>query len=327
MSDSSEWRPTASLEMLRVRADLLARIRDFFRQAGVLEVETPVCSPYGVTDPAIANFTTRYTGPGPVGGAELYLHTSPEFPMKRLLAAGSGPIYQLCRVFRNGERGRWHNPEFTLLEWYRPGYDHHELMGELASLIQALSPTPLAEERLTYAEAFRRHLGIDPHTASPRQLRDCAMANGIAGAETLELEGRDAWLDLLLSHRIEPHLGSEGMAFLYDYPATQAALSRVRPGEPPLAERFELYIRGVELANGFHELADAAEQRRRFLDDNRRREAMGLLAVTPDEHLLSALEAGMPDAAGVALGIDRLLMVLSGCRHISETLAFDAGRA
>lgn len=180
---------------------------------------------------------------------------------------------------------------------------------------------------MTYAEAFQRRLGIDPHAASLRHLRDCAIASGIAGAETLELEGRDGWLDLLLSHLIEPHLGSEGMTFLYDYPSTQAALSRVRPGEPPLAERFELYIRGVELANGFHELADAGEQRRRFLDDNCRREAMGLPTVPPDEHLLSALEAGMPDAAGVALGIDRLLMVLNGCRHISETLAFDAGRA
>ncbi len=327
MSDSIDWRPSASLEMLRARADLLARIRDFFRQAGVLEVETPACSRFGVTDPAIGSFTTRYTGPGAAQGEPRYLHTSPEFPMKRLLAAGSGPIYQLCRVFRNGEQGRWHNPEFTLLEWYRPAFDHLDLMCEVAALIQSLSPQPLAEERLTYAEAFQRHLQIDPHAASAEQLRDCAIAREVAGAGTLRLESRDAWLDLLLSHLIEPHLGSDGMTFLYDYPATQAALSRVRTGEPPVAERFELYLQGVELANGFHELVDADEQRHRFRDENRRRELMGLPIVPPDENLLSALESGMPASAGVALGVDRLLMILSGRRHIAETLAFDADRA
>ncbi len=327
MSESSDWRPSADLEMLRARAELLARIRDFFRLAGVLEVETPACSRFGVTDPAIESFVTRFTGPGAATGAERYLQTSPEFPMKRLLAAGSGPIYQLCRVFRNGEQGRWHNPEFTLLEWYRPGFDHHQLMQEVASLITALSPQPLPVERLSYAEAFQRHLRVDPHRSSLESLRQCAMAAGIAGAETLRLESRDAWLDLLLSHLIEPHLGARGMTFIYDYPESQAALARVRVGDPPLAERFELYLAGVEIANGFHELVDAAEQQRRFTEDNRRRQALGLPEVPPDAHLLAALEAGMPPSAGVALGVDRLLMVLSGCRHIRETLAFDGERA
>ncbi len=327
MGEASDWRPTAELAMLRARADLLAGIRDFFRQAGVLEVETPACSRFGVTDPAIESFTTRYTGPGAATGADLYLQTSPEFPMKRLLAAGSGPIYQLCRVFRNGEQGRRHNPEFTLLEWYRPGFDHQRLMEEVASLVAALSSQPLPVERLSYAEAFQCHLRIDPHRASVERLRNCAIEKGIAGAESLVLESRDAWLDLLLSHLIEPHLGVRGMTFLYDYPASQAALARVRAGDPPLAERFELYLEGVEIANGFHELVDAAEQRRRFVDDNRSRQAMGLPAVPPDEHLLAALEAGMPPSAGVALGVDRLLMVLSGSRHIRETLAFAIERA
>ena len=327
MSEADQWRPSASLETLRARAGLLAGIRDFFRQAGVLEVETPACSRFGVTDPAIESFTTRYTGPGAAQGAERYLHTSPEFPMKRLLAAGSGPIYQLCRVFRNGELGRLHNPEFTLLEWYRPGFDHHALMDELSDLILALAPTPMAEERLSYAEAFQRHLQIDPHSASVDSLRDCAIGQGIAGAESLPLEGRDAWLDLLLSHLIEPHLGAAGMCFLYDYPASQAALARIRPGEPPLAERFELYISGVELANGFHELTDAHEQRQRFLQDNRRRQSQGLPSVPMDEHLLRALEAGMPACAGVALGVDRLLMVLRKIPRIQEAIAFPAERA
>jgi lysyl-tRNA synthetase class 2 len=327
MGESSDWRPSADLEMLRARAELLTGIRDFFRQAGVLEVETPACSRFGVTDPAIESFTTRYTGPGAAQGAERYLQTSPEFPMKRLLAAGSGPIYQLCRVFRNGELGRLHNPEFTLLEWYRPGYDHHALMDEMSELVQSLSPDPLVEERLSYAGAFQRHLRIDPHSASAGQLRDCAIGEGIAGAESLPLEGRDAWLDLLLSHLIEPHLGVEGMTFLYDYPATQAALARVRPGEPPVAERFELYLAGMEIANGFHELTDAREQRARFLEENRRRKAMGLREVPVDEHLLAALESGMPPCAGVALGVDRLLMALAGSEQIRDVIAFDGDRA
>jgi elongation factor P--(R)-beta-lysine ligase len=327
MSEPIDWRPSASLEMLRARADLLARIRDFFRHAGVLEVETPACSRFGVTDPAIESLTTRYTGPGAAQGGLRYLHTSPEFPMKRLLAAGSGPIYQLCRVFRNGELGSRHNPEFSLLEWYRPGFDHHQLMHEVACLIRSLADRDLPIERLSYAEAFERQLGIEPHTATVQQLQASAIEHQIAGAEDLLLEDRDGWLDLLLSHLIEPHLGVEGMTFLYDYPSTQAALSRVRPGNPSVAERFELYLSGVEIANGFHELVDAAEQRQRFLDDNRRREAMGLATVPPDEHLLAALEAGMPDSAGVAVGVDRLLMILTGSRHIRQTLAFDAERA
>jgi lysyl-tRNA synthetase class 2 len=315
------------LETLQVRAGLLAKIRDFFRQAGVLEVETPVCSRFGVPDPAIESFTTRYTGPGAPLGAVRYLHTSPEFPMKRLLAAGSGPIYQLCRVFRNGELGRLHNPEFTLLEWYRPGYDHHDLMTEVAALVDALAPQPLKQERLSYAEAFQRLLRIDPHSASADSLRACAIEQGIPGAEALSLDRREAWLDLLLSHRIEPHLGVDGMTFLYDYPATQAALARVRPGDLPVAERFELYLAGVELANGFHELTDAHEQRARFLEEKRRREAMGLPEVPIDECLLAALEAGMPPCAGVALGVDRLLMLLTGRSQIRDVIAFDSDRA
>jgi lysyl-tRNA synthetase class 2 len=327
MSESTDWRPSASLAMLRVRAELLAKIRDFFRQAGVLEVETPACSRFGVTDPAIESFTTQYTGPGAAQGSLRYLHTSPEFPMKRLLAAGSGPIYQLCRVFRNGELGRLHNPEFTLLEWYQPGFDHHALMGELASLILALSPRNLAVEYLSYAEAFHRHLQIDPHSESVESLRFHALAAGVAGVEGLELESRDAWLDLLMSHLIEPRLGVDGMTFLYDYPASQAALARVRPGDPPVAERFELYLAGVEIANGFHELTDAREQRTRFLEENQRREAMGLPQVPLDEHLLAALKSGMPSCAGVALGVDRLLMVLTGSSQIPDVIAFDSSRA
>jgi elongation factor P--(R)-beta-lysine ligase len=327
MSDQVDWRPSAAMEMIRARAELLGRIREFFRLAGVLEVETPACSRYGVTDPAIDSLSTRYTGPGAAQGLNLYLQTSPEFPMKRLLAAGSGPIYQLCRVFRDGELGRRHNPEFTLLEWYRPGFDHLRLMHEVAALIGHLAGRPMAQERLSYGEAFQRYLGIDPHAADSASLQRCAVERGVPGADELHMAQRDGWLDLLLSHLIEPHLGRDGMTFIYDYPASQAALARIRPGNPPLAERFELYLDGMEIANGFHELADAQEQRRRFLDDNRRRHQAGRPAVPMDEALLAALASGLPDCAGVALGVDRLLMSLTGSDTIGQVLAFDLNRA
>jgi lysyl-tRNA synthetase class 2 len=316
------WQPTASLEMLRTRAGLLAGIRRFFAEREVLEVETPVCARSGTTDPAIESLHTRYIAPGAADGVRLYLQTSPEFPMKRLLAAGSGPIYQICHVFRNGELGRRHNPEFTLLEWYRPGFDHLALMDEVTSLVGELLPGGRAEERLSYREAYERYLQIDPHSATIETLRHCALEQGIVGAEALDLESRDGWLDLLLSHLIEPHLGRGRLTYLYNYPASQAALSRIRPGYPPLAERFELYLEGMEIANGFHELSDTKEQRERFEADNKTRQARGQATVEMDRQLLAALEAGLPDCAGVALGVDRLLMVLTGQPDIRQVLAF-----
>ncbi|MCU7906553.1 MAG: EF-P lysine aminoacylase GenX [Candidatus Thiodiazotropha sp. (ex Epidulcina cf. delphinae)] len=327
MFQPDAWRPSAPLGMIRARAAMLSRIREFFQQAGVLEVESPICSRYGATDPAIDSLKARYTGPGAAQGLDLYLQTSPEFPMKRLLAAGSGPIYQLCKAFRDGELGRRHNPEFSLLEWYRPGFDHHRLMDEAADLINRLVETPLAVEKLTYGEAFEQTLALDPHTASRERLRGCAIEQGVPSAEDLTIDRRDGWLDLLLSHRIEPRLGNRGMTFLYDYPAGQAALARVRAGTPAVAERFELYLSGMEIANGFHELTDGREQRRRFDDDNRRRRQSGQRVMPMDEPLLAALTAGMPACAGVALGIDRLLMFLTGCSDIRQVLAFDFSRA
>ena len=327
MTGGDAWRPAAAFESLRARARLLGQLRDFFSQAGIMEVETPVCSHAGVTDPAIESLTTRFTGPGAPQGEILYLQTSPEFPMKRLLAAGSGPIYQICRVFRGGELGSRHNPEFSLLEWYRPGFDHHRLMGEVAELINALLPAPLGVERLSYAQVFQRHLQLDPHRASAHELQRCAIDRGITGADQLVLESPDGWLDLLLSHLIESHLGQDRLTFLYDYPASQAALARIRQGEPPLAERFELYLGGMEIANGFHELADAQEQRSRFARENAARAARALPVMPLDENLLAALQAGLPDCAGVALGIDRLLMFLSGRRDIRQLLAFPYERA
>ncbi len=328
MSDGSagEWRPVATPRRLQARARLLAGVRDYFHGAGVMEVETPACSVAAVTDPAIDSLATRYSGPGAANGRTLYLHTSPEFPMKRLLAAGSGAIFQICRVFRDGESGRFHNPEFTLLEWYRPGCDHHRLMDDVAALVQALLPAPAVEERISYTALFHRHLGIDPFVLPPQALRLVAGNQGVPGVDSLDLPDRDSWLDLLMTHCIEPAL-PPGLCFIYDYPASQASLARIRSGDPPVSERFELYLDGLELANGFHELRDAAEQRRRFQHDLVRRRELGKPLPPLDERFLSALEAGLLDCAGVALGIDRLLMRVTGASHIDQVLAFPLERA
>ncbi len=327
MSGAGDWRPTARLEALAARARVLATIRGFFAEAGVLEVETPALSFAGPTEPALASLSTTYTGPAAPYGATLWLQTSPEFAMKRLLAAGSGPIWQLCKVFRDGERGRRHNPEFSLLEWYRPGFSMHALIDEVIALLRRVLRTDLREERLTYAQAFERTLGVDAHCATIETLQAAAVRAGIAGAERLHLRDRDAWLDLLMTHCVEPGLGADGIAVVHDYPPSQAALARVRAGDPPVAERFEVYVCGVELANGFHELADAAEQRHRFEADNVRRRSAGLPEIPADQRLLAALEAGLPDCCGVALGVDRLVMLATGAQHIDEVIAFALERA
>ncbi|MEJ2622711.1 MAG: EF-P lysine aminoacylase EpmA [Candidatus Thiodiazotropha sp.] len=326
MRQMDQWRPSASPGMMRRRAEVLHQIREFFWQAGVLEVETPVCSRFATTDPAIDSFKTNYTGPLAAQGQPLYLQTSPEFPMKRLLCAEGGPIYQICKVFREGELGVRHNPEFTLLEWYRPGFDHLKLMEEVAELVNRLSEKALPVERLSYGQAFQQTLEVNPYQATTEQLREAAIDHQLPGIEDLVLD-RDGWLNLLLSHLIEPDLGQQKMTFLYDYPASQAALAKVRGGSPAIAERFELYISGVEIANGFHELDDPLEQQRRFEKDNRQRQQAGQPAVPMDKWLLDALSEGLPPCAGVALGIDRLIMVLTGSEHIRDVISFDFSRA
>ena len=318
------WRPTASIESLRLRAGVLATIRAFFAARGVLEVETPALSRATVTDVHLASLATTATIPGE-GEVALWLQTSPEFAMKRLLAAGSGPIYQLCRAFRDGEAGRQHNLEFTILEWYRPGFDHHALMDEMDELLQAVLGLPAAE-RLSYGEAFRRHAGIDPHAAGDDELSARTRALDAAPADECGLT-RDDRLDLIRAAAVEPRLGRGRPTFVYDWPASQSALARVRPGEPPLAERFEVYVEGVELANGFHELADATEQRRRFEQDLAVRSTRGLTAPPLDERLLAALAHGLPDCSGVALGVDRLVMLAAGAARLAEVVAFPADRA
>ncbi len=306
---------------------MLERIRAFFSARGVLEVETPALSRTATTDPNLASFVAPYHGPDP---RPLYLHTSPEFPMKRLLAAGAGSIYQICKVFRDGEAGRLHNPEFTLIEWYRVGFDHHALMDETLALVtQALDGkrTLAPPEKLTFREAFERHAGLDPHRADAQALATVIKRHGIETGSDPAREPVDVLRDLLLTHVVEPQLGRGRLTALYDYPASQAALARIRPGDPPVAERFEIYLDGIELANGFHELGDAAEQRARFERDVAQRKEQGLPAVPMDEHLLAALETGLPDCAGVALGFDRLVMLAAGAKSIQDVLAFPIERA
>ena len=322
---ADDWRPRATLATLRARARLLAAIRDFFTRRDLLEVETPQLSSAATSDPALHSLATCWPGPD---GPRRFLHTSPELPMKRLLVAGSGDIWQLARVFRDGERGRLHHPEFTLLEWYRVGWDHRRLMAEVAELVTSLLDGHDLQpvESLTYREAFITYAGLDPFTAGAEAWRAAAAAHAIEGPGLDDLD-LDGWRDLLLTHAVEPRLGQGRLTFLYDYPASQAALARVRDGDPPVAERFELYWQGIELANGFHELTDATEQRRRIAADLALRGELGLPDVPADTHFLAALDAGLPESAGVALGVDRLLMLKLGLDTIDEVLAFPVERA
>lgn len=338
-SDHPEfWRPSASLDVLKTRASLLSDIRLFFSQRGVLEVETPALSHAAVTDPAIESFVTQYQGPTSEKGHPLYLHTSPEFPMKRLLAAGSGSIYQICKVFRNGEYGRLHNPEFTLLEWYRTGYDHHKMMDELENLVSSFLKPYIqlgTSERLSYAEAFQMYAGIDPHQTDLKTLKKCAEEQAVSIPVSMLEKGdtssKDVWLDLLLTQIIEPRLGKGKLTFLYDYPASQASLAKIRRvnGDPgyEVAERFELYFQGIELANGFHELQDHKEQCDRFQEELKKRLSDGQAVPPMDEHLLTSLEYGLPACSGVALGLDRLLMLAVGEELLYKVIAFPFERA
>ncbi|MDJ0739270.1 MAG: EF-P lysine aminoacylase EpmA [Gammaproteobacteria bacterium] len=321
----SDWRPGADLAALRARATLLADLRRHFADGGVLEVETPLACATAGTDPALQPLTARYRGPVYPDGTTLYLQTSPEFAMKRLLAAGSGPIYQICKAFRDGEAGRLHNPEFTILEWYRPGCDLPTLIDEVADVARlALGMPDLAARHNDYAALFAQHLDIDVFAADPESLRGYAVARHILGAEGMELD-RDGWLDLLFSHLIQPALGADRLCFVTDYPASQAALARLN-ADGQTAARFELFYRGVELANGFHELSDADEQAARFEADNCARRAAGRPPIKVDRRVLAALQHGLPDCAGVAVGLDRLLMLRLGCRDIDAVMSFSLQR-
>jgi len=333
---ADDWRPGISPERLRARAALLRRTRELFAARGVLEVDTALVVNAAVTDLHIHSARVQLaaqstTAAVAASGRRLFLHTSPEYAMKRLLAAGSGDIYQICHVVRGLESGRLHNPEFTLIEWYRLGFSLEQLMDEVETLVRSLLGEASAarrSERLSYREAFRRELGLDPLTATIAEFARAARPLAYRPAAALGAPAeRDEWLELLMGAMVGPRLGRGALTFVHHYPATQAALARLDPTDPEVALRFELYVDGVELANGFEELAAPAEQRARFAQDNAERRRRGWPTVEPDERLLAALAAGLPDCAGVALGFDRLLMLATAASHIDEVLPFPSARA
>ncbi len=325
MSETASWQPSASIANLLKRAAIVAEIRRFFSDRGVLEVETPTMSQATITDIHLFPFETRFVGPGAAEGMTLYMMTSPEYHMKRLLAAGSGPIYQMGRSFRNEEAGRHHNPEFTMLEWYRPRYDMYRLMNEVDDLLQQILDCNAAET-VSYQQVFIRHLEVDPLSADKTQLREAAAKLDLSNIADEE-EDRDTLLQLLFAIGVEPHIGRDKPTFVYHFPATQASLAEISTEDHRVAERFEVYYKGIELANGFRELTDAREQRQRFEQDNRKRAARGLPQHPIDNNLLAALDHGMPECSGVALGVDRLIMIALGAESLSDVLAFPVGRA
>lgn len=327
-TDRDDFRPTASWSNLRLRAELLGRVRTFFAARGFLEVETPLLSADVVVDRHLDPFAVDVASPGhaSTGRAPFWLQTSPEFGMKRLMASGGEAIYQITRAFRRGEVGPLHNPEFTIVEWYRRGDRMAEgirLLSDLAEALLGLGPAAL----LSYREAFARHVGLDPLVATVEQLRAAVERNAIAAPASLATADRDAWLDLLLVERVEPLLGAGTPTILYDYPASQAALAVVRDEDPPVAERFELYVRGIELANGYHELTEPEALRARNRRNNAWRAADGKQPLGEESRLLAAMEHGLPICSGAALGFDRVVMLAAGANTLAEVLAFPFDRA
>ncbi|MFZ2168199.1 MAG: EF-P lysine aminoacylase EpmA [Methylococcaceae bacterium] len=322
------WQPACSLELMRLRARMLHNIRHFFSEKDVLEVETPLLGFSCGTDPQLDFFTTEYGLPPQQH--RLFLQTSPEFAMKRLLAAGSGSIYQICKAFRNGELGRFHNPEFTMLEWYRVGFTLPQLMDEIAELIGLLFKgrrTLDTAQRFSYQEVFQRYTGLDPLVFSYQDYCAYALDNHIPEAVNISEYDHALWLDFIFSHKIQPQLGENALCMVYDYPACQSSLARINAGNSLVSDRVEVFINGIELGNGYYELADATEQDRRFDKEIGIRQQRKQPVTVKDKHLIAALEAGLPDCSGIAIGLDRLLMLLSDSASIQEVLNFPIDRA
>lgn len=319
MNHIHHWQPTATLETIKLRMQLYQQVRQFFASRGVLEVETPILSEGSVPEPAIEPLFTYYHTSTP---KQLFLQTSPELAMKRLLAAGSGAIYQICKVFRDGEAGRWHNPEFTMLEWYRPYFTVTELLDEIDALLQLLLQTS-ALEQVDYCDIFEQHIDLHPLHTELAILQKYVSRFGIDGRQL----DRDTCLQLILSQEIEPYLAQIHPLAIVNFPASQAALAQKHPNNPLLAERFEIYVQGIELANGFQELIDPIEQEQRFEADLVKRHALKQGVYPLDEHFLAALHVGMPPTCGVAIGLDRLLMLMTRAGHIRDVLSFSIENA
>ncbi|MCY4330837.1 MAG: EF-P lysine aminoacylase EpmA [Endozoicomonadaceae bacterium] len=326
----THWQPSASVQQLQRRALLLRNIREYFFTQQVMETEVPILSSAATVDLHIESFCTEFTSGG-TSAKKMYLHTSPEFAMKRLLAAGSGDIYYLGPVFRNGEYGRYHNPEFTMLEWYRCNLDDQQLMDDISRLLTMVCDNYKELQRVSYQTLFQQHFGINPHTVTTDVLTE--LVKTFVDENLKDLADNDL-LDLLFTHKIEPALHAKGEndtlsgVFVYDYPAGMAALARLKTDDQgqQVAARFELFVNGIELVNGYHELTTASEQQQRFLQDQQQRKAMHLPVYPYDKKLVAALHHGLPDCAGVALGIDRLHMLLTGETSIKDIMAFDFTR-
>lgn len=308
----SSWLPSAPRSALVARQKMYQTIREYFLQRAVLEVETPLLCTAPVADPNIT----------PMQVEQRWLHTSPEYAMKRMLCAGYGDIYQICKVFRDGEAGRRHNPEFSMLEWYRVGWSHRQLMDEVAELLQLLLAARFAELpclHLTYAQAFNTYAQLNVHNCSDAEIAQ--RGQQLANAD-LELD-RDGWLDIIISHQIEPALPHNTLVFIDQFPASQAALAQLTKDEHGVlvAQRFEVFFNGMELANGYQELTDAQQQLQRFQHELRGTQR------PHDAHLIAALEHGLADCAGVALGLDRVLLHLLEAEHIAQVVSFDWSRA
>ncbi len=317
-SPENNWRPSASRNAIEARARLLSRIRRFFEERNVLEVETPLMTTAGNSDPNIQSISTDSL-------RKQYLRTSAEYAMKRLLASGHRNVYELGRVFRAGEQGQYHHPEFTMLEWYRSGMDYLDLASEVLDLIRFCGQGQFDdwdERRVSYSELMAEHTGLDPFNCSETDLSALAAERGIMTGPL----GLQEWLDLLIAEVVQPDLPGETLTVVYDFPPEQAALARIRPDDPPVAERFEVYLGQMELANGYQELTDANEQLRRFEKENRLREIRGEEVAPIDMNLVLALRHGLPDCSGVALGVDRLLMSILKLDRIDTVLSFSSDR-
>jgi lysyl-tRNA synthetase class 2 len=320
------WKPACDLKALRSRAQMLSVIRHFFQQRSVLEVETPLlCSATG-TDPQLDFFSSFFNCEP--SSKEMFLQTSPEFAMKRLLSAGSGSIFQICKAFRNGEAGRFHNPEFSILEWYRIDFTLDQLMEEVAELIiELLGAANSPVSKISYTEVFKNVTGLDPLVFNQESYAEYAIANNIKDAILICEDDHSMWLDFIFSYKVQPALESRFVCMIYGYPAIQSSLARTNRQNAKIADRFEVFIKGVEIGNGFFELSDATEQEKRFDQENKSRKMKGLRLLDKDERFLNALRSGLPDCSGVALGLDRLLMIMEDAKSLNDVIAFPFDRA
>lgn len=327
---TTQWKPTASIDALRERAAIIRAIRGFFHARNVLEVETPSLSTHTVTDPYLEAMSTQHTEPGASHSTPLYLQTSPEYAMKRLLAAGSGDIFQICKAFRDDEVGRLHNPEFTMLEWYRVGFDMQALIDEVAALLVAVLPITEVEQ-FSYSELFEGLLSFNPHTIQMTELLAYCKSYGLADyVQSLQANMqtsnnqillKDSLLQVIFNQQIEAKIGNCKPAIVTHFPASQASLATLS-SSGQTANRFEVYFKGIELANGFNELTEASEQQFRFAQDNAKRKVLGLSLKAIDSNFLAALSYGLPACSGVAIGVDRLVMLASNKTSVGEVISF-----